>query len=258
MATAIRHDMARRTPAGMAEAEWGARQQLAACYRVFDHLGWVESIYNHITLRVPGEDSFLINPFGLMYAEVTASNLIKIDIDGNRLSDSPWEVNLAGFTQHATFHRDLPDAHCVMHTHTTAGMAVACSEGGLETSSFYAGQLAGRVAYHDFEGVTVRGEEGPRLIANLGARRMMILRNHGLLVMGPTVPAAFLNMFLLQRACEIQIASAALGPRRIIPDDVLAVHQRDAVKIQRLDSLGELDFAAYVRMVDRKDPSWRD
>jgi hypothetical protein len=115
----------------ISEAEWQTRQQLAACYRVFDHLGWTESIYNHITLRVPGEDqAFLINPFGLHFSEVTASNLVKIDIDGNKLAPSDWPVNLAGFVQHSAFHRHLPDAHCIMHTHTTAGMAVASLEDG--------------------------------------------------------------------------------------------------------------------------------
>jgi len=236
-----------------------ARLQLAACYRVFDHLGWTESIYNHITLRVPGEENaFLINPFGLHFSEVTASSLVKVDGEGTLLAPSEWGVNLAGFVQHAAFHRHVPDAHCVMHTHTTAGMAVACLEEGLSITNFYAGQLAGQVAYHDFEGITVRPEEGGRLIADLGARRLMILRNHGLLAMGRTVPEAFLRLWALQRACEIQMAAAPMGTLRPIPPDILAVHQRDQARLTPPEGFGERDFAAYVRLVDRVDRSWRE
>jgi len=247
------------TPRQMSDTEWAARQELASCYRVFDHLGWVESIYNHITLRVPDEEnSFLINPFGLHYNEITASNLIKIDIHGNKLSDSPWEANLAGFVQHSVFHANLPDAHCIMHTHTTAGLAVACLEEGLSITNFYAGQCAGQVAYHDFEGITVRGEEGERLVANLGDKRLMILRNHGLLAMGRTIPEAFMRMWTLQRACEIQMASAPMGKLREIPANVVAVHQRDTTGTAPKIGAGVMDFAAFVRQVDRKDRSWRD
>ena len=153
------------------EAEWQARQDLAACDRIFDHLGWSESIYNHISLKVPGEDhAFLINPFGLMYDEVTASNLVKIDIDGNVLAGN-YPVNKAGFTQHAYFHRHLEWAHAICHVHTTATMAVCASENGLEPTNFYACNFIGQVGYHDFEGVTVRPEEGERLLANLGGKR---------------------------------------------------------------------------------------
>lgn len=248
-----------RAAGDVGDAERQARRQLAACYRVFDLLGWTELIFNHITLRVPGEDgAFLINPFGLHFSEVTASSLVKIDLDGNKLAESKWGVNLAGFVQHAAFHRHLPDAHCVMHTHTTAGMAVSCLEDGLSISNFYAGQVAGQVAYHDFEGITVRDDEGPRLIADLGDKRLMILRNHGLLAMGPTVPAAFLRLWALERACQIQMAAAPMGRLREIPADVLAVHQRDQAKLARPGAFGEAEFNALVRLVDRKDGSWRD
>lgn len=240
-------------------AEWEARQQLAACYRVFDMLGWSEMIYNHITLKVPDEDgAFLINPFGLHFSEVTASSLVKIDIDGNKLADSPYPVNLAGFTQHAVFHRHLRDAHCIMHTHTTAGAAVSSVEGGLRPTNFYACGFAGQIAYHDFEGVTVRSEEGERLIANLGDRRVMFLRNHGILVMGRTLPEAFLKHWSLQRACEIQIATATMGRALEVPPEVIAVHQRDLSKVQIPGGPGRADFAAMVRLVDRIDRTWRD
>ncbi len=143
--------------------EWTARVQLAACYRIFAYLGWVELIYNHITLRLAGPDKhFLINPFGLMYSEVRASNLVKIDLKGNVVGYSDWPVNPAGFTVHAAIHDGVPGAHCVMHTHTTAGMAVACARSGLSMSNFYSAQLHGKLAYHDFEGITVHPDEGPR------------------------------------------------------------------------------------------------
>lgn len=244
----------------VSEAEWEARQQLAACYRVFDMFGWSELIYNHITLRVPGEDhAFLINPFGLHFSEVTASNLVKIDIDGNKLDDNPYPVNLAGFTQHSVFHRELPDAHCIAHTHTTEGMAVSAIEGGLQPLNFYSCFLMGRIAYHDFEGITVRAEEGERLISNLGDKRIMFLKNHGILVMGHTVPETFMKHWLLQRACEIQLKIQSSGAAPIVvPPEVVSVHQRDQGKVALPGGFGAPDFAAMVRLLDRKDTSWRN
>ncbi len=253
MATAIR-------PAPVvSDAEREARLQLAACYRVFDMLGWSEMIYNHITLKIPGEEgAFLINPFGLHFSEVTASNLVKIDIDGQKLDDNPYPVNLAGFTQHALFHRHLPDAHCIMHTHTTAGMAVSSVEGGLRPTNFYACNFAGQIAYHTFEGVTVRSEEGERLIENLGDKRVMLLRNHGILVMGRTLPEAFIKHWSLQRACEIQVATLGMGTPIEVPQEVVQVHQRDLGKVSIPGGAGKADFDAMVRLVDKKDRSWRD
>ena len=240
-----------------ASNEHESRQQLAACYRVFDYLGWTELIYTHITLRVPGEEgAFLINPYGLHFSEVTASSLVKIAIDGNRLDDSTAPVNPAGFVQHAAFHRALPDAHCVMHTHTTAGMAVASLESGLSITNFYAALLAGQVGVHAFEGITTRPEEGPRLIASLGGKRALILRNHGLLAIGATVPEAFLRLWLLQRACEVQIAAS--GVLHPIDPTILEGHRRDADQMRQGRSIGEAEFATMVRLVDRKDRSWRD
>ena len=244
----------------MSTAEWEARQQLAACYRIFDHLGWAEMIYNHITLKVPGEEgAFLINPYGLHFSEVCASNLVKIDLDGNKLDDNPYPINLAGLVQHALFHRHLPDAHCIAHTHTTAGMAVSSVEGGLRPTNFYAASFAGRIAYHDFEGVTVRPEEGVRLLANLGDKRTMLLKNHGILVMGRTVPQVLGTHWALQRACEIQLATASMGTPIEVSPEVLATHQRDLAKMQVPgEAPGGLAFDAMVRLVDRKDRSWRD
>jgi ribulose-5-phosphate 4-epimerase/fuculose-1-phosphate aldolase len=243
----------------MSEAEWQARQELAACYRVFAMLGWDEMIYNHITVKVPDEeDAFLINPFGLHFSEVKASNLVKIDIDGNKLDDNPYPVNLAGFVQHSVFHRNLPDAHCIMHTHTTAGMAVSSLEGGLQPVNFYAANFIGQIAYHDFEGVTVRSEEGARLIEHLGDKRAMLLKNHGILVMGRTLPEAFIKHWSLQRACEIQMATLAMGKPLTISPEVVAVHQRDLSKVQIPGGAGRADFDAMVRRVDKIDTSWRE
>lgn len=245
--------------ARMTTEERQARELLASCYRVFDMLGWSEMIYNHITLKVPGEaGAFLINPYGLHFSEVKASNLVKIDIDGNKLDDNPYPVNPAGFTQHSMFHRHLEDAHCIMHVHTTATMAVCSVEGGLQPTNFYACNFIGQLGYHDFEGVTVRAEEGERLSANLGDKRILMLRNHGPVVMGRTLPEAFIKMWGLQRACEIQMATMSMGKPILVPDEVVAVHQRDLSKVQIPGGAGAADFAAMVRLVDRIDPSWRD
>jgi ribulose-5-phosphate 4-epimerase/fuculose-1-phosphate aldolase len=230
------------------EAEWAARQELAACYRIFAMFGWDELVFNHITVKVPDEEgAFLINPYGMHFGEVTASSLIKIDIDGNKLdADNPWHVNKAGFVQHSLFHRTLPDAH-------------ACSlEGGLQPVNFYACNFIGQVAYHDFEGVTVREEEGVRLVQNLGDKRILMLRNHGPVVMGKTLPDAFIKYWALQRACEHQVATMQMGKPITVPDDVIAVHQRDLYMASPPGGSGRVEFDAMVRKVDQIDKSWRD
>src|ERR1044072_1858648 len=173
---------ARAAEAPMTEGERKARIELAACYRVFDMLGWTEMIFNHITLRVPGPEArFLINPFGLHYREVTASSLVLVDLEGNVLRESQWPVNRAGFVIHSAIHGAIPQAHCVMHTHTTNGVAVSCLKDGLSADNFYGAMLHGRVAYHDLEGVTVDLGERKSLVRDLGDKPLMILRNHGLL-----------------------------------------------------------------------------
>ena len=242
------------------EEEWQVRLELAACYRVFDHLGWSESIYNHISVKVPGEEgAFLINPFGLLYSEVTASNLVKIDIDGNTLDGSPYPVNKAGFTQHGLFHRELPWAHAICHTHTTATMAVCSMEGGLQPVNFYACNFIGRLAYHDFEGVTVREEEGARLVANLGDKRILMLKNHGPVILGRSLPEIFIMHWSLQRACEVQLATMAAGKPLLVSDEVIAVHQRDLHESMVPGTQpGQADFDAWVRTIDKVDRSWRD
>jgi ribulose-5-phosphate 4-epimerase/fuculose-1-phosphate aldolase len=235
------------------------RVQLAACYRVFHLLGWTELIYNHITVRIPGpERHFLINPFGLHYSEVKASNLVKIDLEGRVIGDSTWPVNPAGFVLHSAIHQGIEGAHCVMHTHTTAGCAVACSQAGLSMDNFYSAQLHDRVAYHDFEGITVHADEGPRVIRSIGQRPAVILRNHGLLAWGDTLPYTFAVLWTLQRACEIQVAGAALGPTLAIPEAAQRKASQDALQFDPRRGGGRDVFAALVRMVDRADPSYRD
>jgi ribulose-5-phosphate 4-epimerase/fuculose-1-phosphate aldolase len=240
----------------VSEAERTARVQLAACYRVFHHLGWTEMIFNHITLRVPGpERLFLINPFGLHYREITASSLVLIDIEGNPVRETKWPVNRAGFVIHSAIHGALEQAHCVMHTHTTTGMAVACLKEGLSPTNFYAAQLHGEVAYHDFEGITVEEGEKARLVESLGTKRAMILRNHGLLAWGPSVPEAFMMLWTLQRACDVQIAAAAAGALNPIRDEVFAQTVRESGPGEKRAC--EDVFAAMARLVDAADPSYR-
>jgi len=243
--------------ASMTAAEREARVQLAACYRVFDHLGWTEMIFNHITLRVPGpEKRFLINPFGLHYREITASSLVLIDPEGNQLRESKWPVNKAGFVIHGAIHGALDGAHCVMHTHTTTGMAVACLKEGLSPDNFYGAMLVGQVAYHDFEGITVEPGEKARLIADIGTKRAVILRNHGLLAWGPSVAEAFLTLWTLQRACDVQVAASSAGAIQRVRPEVFEQTVREGGPAEKRTC--EDVFAALVRLVDAKDRSYRD
>jgi ribulose-5-phosphate 4-epimerase/fuculose-1-phosphate aldolase len=238
--------------------ERALRLELAACYRIFAMLGWTELIYNHITVRVPGpQRHFLINPFGLHYSEVTASNLVKIDLEGRIIGESQWPVNPAGFTLHSAIHQGIADAHCVMHTHTTAGCAVANSQAGLEMSNFYSAMLYERVAYHDFEGITVHAEEGPRVVRSIGKRQAVILRNHGLLSWGINLPQAFSYLWTLNRACELQIAGAALGPTVPIPVEIQKQCSADALQFDPRFGAGRDTFDALIRQVDRIDDSYK-
>jgi ribulose-5-phosphate 4-epimerase/fuculose-1-phosphate aldolase len=239
------------------EAERQVRRRLAAAYRVFDYLGWTEVIFNHITLRVPGPETlFLINPFGLHYSEVTASNLVAIDIEGRPVRPTKYPINRAGFVIHSAIHAHIPVAHCVMHTHTTTGSAVACLEEGLSHDTFYGAQLQGRVAYHDFEGITVNLEEQARLVANIGDRRLLILRNHGLLTWGETLEEAFMWLWLLQRACDIQVAAASVGRLKRLSEKVLDDTRIEAGGEQ--PEVCKVAFDALVRKIDAIDTSYRE
>ena len=246
-------------PLREAQTERELRVQLAAAYRIFDHFGWPELIYGHITVRVPGpERHFLINPFGLLYREVKASNLVKIDIDGNIIGKSNWPINPAGYTIHSAIHGAVENAHCVMHTHTTTGLAVACKRDGLSMTNFYSAQLYDQIAYHDFEGITVEPGEKERLLANMGNKRAMILRNHGLLVWGETVAEAFVRLWTLQRACDVQVLTESMAGETI---PVAEAACRPAAAVSQNFTPGqnchEDVFAAMQRLMDERDPSYR-
>jgi ribulose-5-phosphate 4-epimerase/fuculose-1-phosphate aldolase len=243
----------------MSPAEWAARVELAACYRIFHRLGWVELIFNHITSRVPDEQGhLLINPFGLLYEEVTASNLIKIDLDGNILSETEWPVNEAGLVIHTAVHAARPDTHSVMHTHTTAGSAVACLADGLDWNNFYSAQIYHQVAYHDFEGITVNPDEKPRLVADLGTDNLMILRNHGLLALGASVPAAFSALWTLQRACEIQLAAQQAGrPLQPVTERAALQSTTESFQTGNRTDAGRDVFKALWRSIDRESQDYR-
>jgi ribulose-5-phosphate 4-epimerase/fuculose-1-phosphate aldolase len=242
--------------------EWQARVELAACYRIFDMLGWTELIYNHITVRLPahmsqGDKHFLINPFGLHYSEVTASNLVKVDVAGRKLDASnPHPVNPAGFTVHSAIHESVADAHCIMHTHTTTGMAVACSASGLAQNNFYSAQLHDLVAYHDFEGITVHAEEAPRLLRNMGGKPLLILRNHGLLAWGATLPLALVRLWTLQRACDIQCMQASLGAAIPVSEATAKKTTHDSFQFDAQFGAGQDVFDALKRRVDKFNPGY--
>lgn len=245
-------------PSRFSEAEWQARVDLAAMYRIFDYLNWDESIYNHISLRVPDQpDCFLINPFGLHYSEVTASNLVKVDIKGNIIGHSDWPINPAGFTFHSAIHDRVPNGHCVMHVHTTPTLAVCCLKEGLSYSNFYSAQLYGRVAYHDFEGITLRMDEGQRILDSAGDRQVLLLRNHGPVVIGATLAQAFSLMWLVNRACEVQIASMATGPVLEIATPILESCAADSLNLDPKYGAGEDVFAAMKRLIEQRDPSFK-
>jgi len=239
----------RLKPEGMSEEEWQVRLELAALYRAFDWFGWTELIFNHITARVPGSDHhYLINPYGLWYSEVTATNLVKVDAKGDTIDGTTAPVNKAGFVIHSAIHAARDDAHCIIHTHTTAGSAVACKKEGLRYDNFYSALLYGQVAYHDFEGVTTDLAEQPRLVKSLGAKPILILRNHGLLVACPGIPLAFRTYWALQRACEIQAATDAMqGENLPVAQTVLETNSARNTAVVDGPRPGGMEFDALLR-----------
>jgi ribulose-5-phosphate 4-epimerase/fuculose-1-phosphate aldolase len=247
----------------VAEAETVLRRQLAAAYRLVDHFGWTELIYGHLTARVPGEQPhFLINPFGLNYDEVTASNLVKIDLDGKIVEPSPHPVNYAGFVIHSAIHMAHEARHkVVMHTHTRAGMAICAITDGLLPISMVATAFHGKLAYHDYEGPSLDLDERGRLLENLGEHQAMLLRNHGLLATGRSVPEAFLRLYRLERACQIQVDAAAAGTLNIMGDNLAGKSGADMDRFSERESaagVGDLEFAALIRKLDKTDTSWRN
>jgi ribulose-5-phosphate 4-epimerase/fuculose-1-phosphate aldolase len=240
-------------------AEWQARVELAACYRLAAHYRMTDLIYTHITARVPGEEGrFLINPYGWRWEEITASSLVKIDVEGVKVDGSQARVNPAGFTIHSAVHRARHDAAFVMHTHTRAGVAVSTLKEGLLPLNQIALQFYGRVAYHDFEGIALDLAERERIVADLGAHPALILRNHGLLTVGRSAAEMFSNMFYLDRACEIQVATLSMGrDLQSVPEDVArrVTAQYDGMAFDDGDLM--LEWAAHLRLLDTIDPSYR-
>lgn len=237
--------------------EWQMRIDLAAAYRLVALHGWDDLIFTHISARVPNEEGhFLINPFGLMFDEITASSLVKVNMNCEKVMPSKFDVNPAGFTIHSAVHAARHDAYCVMHTHTVAGIAVSTQEQGLLPISQQSLFPIASLSYHDYEGVALREEEKARLQADLGTTNNMILRNHGLLTCGGTVADAFLNMFILQRACEVQIAAQAGGNKLIpIPQAIVNGIKEAADKVTK-GLGGSLAWPALLRKLDRIDPSY--
>lgn len=243
----------------VSDEEWRARVDLAACYRIVAMHGWDDLVFTHISARVPGgEDHFLINPYGLLFEEITASSLVKVDLDGEKVLDSPHPVNPAGFVIHSAIHAAREDAGCVLHTHTKAGIAVSAQADGLlpisQTSLFPYVTLG----YHNYEGVALNDDEKPRLVADLGMNNALILRNHGLLTTAPTVADAFLFMYVLETACQIQIMAQSGGSELVqVPGPVIAGIQAQAEQVTK-GLGGALVWPALLRKLDRRDASFRD
>jgi ribulose-5-phosphate 4-epimerase/fuculose-1-phosphate aldolase len=240
--------------------EWQARVDLAAAYRLVALYGWDDLIFTHLSARVPGpEHHFLLNPYGMMFEEVTASSLVKVDLAGNKVMESDYFINPAGFTIHSAVHAAREDALCVMHLHTTQGIAVSAQKEGLLPISQQSLFALASISYHDYEGLALDDDEKPRLVADLGTTKFMILRNHGLLTVGETAADAFLGMFTLQRACEIQVLAQAGGNDELLPVAAPMVSkvtgQFQAVTVGQL---GQLAWPGLLRKLDRTDPSYRD
>lgn len=239
-------------------AEWQVRVDLAACYRLVAAFGWSDLVFTHITVRVPGEGhAFLINPYGLTFDEVTASSLVKIDLHGNKLDESPFPVNPAGFTIHSAIHEARDDAHCVLHTHTVNGCAVAAQKNGLLPISQQSIFVLNSLAYHDYEGVALNDDEKPRLIADLSDKTYLMLRNHGLLTVGPTVADAFLSMYNFESACAIQVRAMAAGtPLHMIAEPIIANAANQARQVTK-SQYGALAWPSLLRKLEREDPGYR-
>jgi ribulose-5-phosphate 4-epimerase/fuculose-1-phosphate aldolase len=239
-------------------AEWQQRVDLAALYRLVADRGWDDLLFTHLSARVPDtDDQFLLNPIGLMFDEVTASSLVKVDAAGNKVLASPFDINPAGFTIHSAVHLARHDAHCVMHLHTDDGVAVSAQEAGLLPITQHAMQL-GEIAYHDYEGVALDLDERERIVRDLGNRRAMILRNHGTLAVGATCADAFMVMYYLERACTMQIRAQAGGGTIGQPPQGAAEKAARQSEVLFDGTVGPLAWSALIRKVERLDPGYRE
>ena len=239
--------------------EWKLRVDLAATYRLVAMYGWDDMIFTHISARIPGPDHhFLINPYGLLFEEITASSLVKIDIDGNKVVDSPYPVNPAGFTIHSALHMNRDDAHCVIHLHTDDGVAVSAQEEGLMPLDQHAMTICGDIAYHDYEGIALDLDERERLVADLGAsKHAMILRNHGTLTLGKSCPDAFMRMYYLERACTMQVRALSGGMKPYHVNQGVAEKTAAQGSVAFDGWMGALAWPALLRKLDRLDPSYK-
>lgn len=237
--------------------EWQLRCDLAAAYRLVAAYGWSDLVFTHISARIPGpEHHFLINPYGLMFDEITASSLVKVDQDCNKLSDSPFPVNPAGFVIHSAIHQVREDAGCVLHTHSRAGVAVSAQKCGVLPISQQSTFVLGSLAYHDYEGVALRDDEKPRLQADLGRANYLMLRNHGLLTVGKTIADAFLNMYIFEATCRIQLDAQAGGELVYINPQILT-GVATAMKTVTVGQGANLAWPALLRKLDRMDPDYK-
>jgi len=252
-------------PDHISDAEWAVRLDLAAAYRLVDHYEMTQLVYNHITAKVPGpEKHFLINEYGLMYSEITASNLVKVDLDGNIIDGTAGtrEINPAGYVIHSCIHRARDDVKCVLHTHSRAGVAISCLKDGLIPMEQTGLLFEDRVAYHDYEGLALDEDEQARLLEDMGDKSTMILRNHGLLTCGRSIAETFRNMYYLELACRTQLDAMATGreinmPSKAVRDRTAEQFNGDEAGIG--DGKGNTrEWPALLRMLDRKDPSWRN
>ncbi|SNT70476.1 class II aldolase/adducin family protein [Psychrobacter sp. LV10R520-6] len=241
------------------EQEWQMRVNLAACYRLIASYGWDDLVFTHISARVPDtEDEFLINPYGLLFEEITASNLVKVNQAGEKVSPSEYDVNPAGFTIHSAVHEARSDAHCVLHLHTSDGVAVSTQKQGLLPISQQSLFPLSNLAYHDYEGIALNPEEKVRLVADLGNAHFMILRNHGLLTCASSVADAFLYMYIMQKACEIQIKAQSSGNELTpIPAQILAGIQAASDEVTK-GANGDIAWPALLRKLRRTDPSFEE
>ena len=243
----------------VSEEEWEVRVNLAACYRLIAMYGWDDLIFTHISARVPGpDDHFLINAYGLLFEEMTASSLVKVDLDGEIVQETPYFINPAGFTIHSAVHAARESAGCVLHTHTRAGVAVASQREGLLPISQTAAVVLTSLGYHDYEGIALNEEEKPRLVADLGDNNFFILRNHGLLTVGETIPDAFLFMYALETACQIQVGAQSGGGELVpVPKPILEGMKAQVEAVLKGVG-GELAWPGLLRKIDRRDPSYRE
>ena len=244
----------------MEQAEWDARLALAACYRMVARLGLDDVIYNHISLRLPGrEDAFLINPYGMLFGEITASSLVKIDTEGRKLDASPHSVNVAAFVIHAAIHKARADAACVLHTHSDASTAVSCQADGLLPLTQFAMRFYNRQAFHAYEGVAIDLDEQQRLVRDFGNHPVMLMRNHGILTVGRTPGEAFMLLYYFERAAKIQLMLQAAGKDTLLPPPDVCEHAARQFWENQGDILiaGEREWPAFLRQLDREDASWR-